>query len=133
MKKISLIVLLFCIIGSVMVMWIQQLWSSRAFEIFGFALAILWLGSFVARQAEPRWSLLLIPPMGAAIWSLAQILLGTTVYSWKTETAILYWSSNAAFFFVALQTFADHQLQIAFVGTQIQFGEIGMQTAVARR
>ena len=115
MKKISLIVLLFCIIGSVMVMWIQQLWSSRAFEICGFALAILWLGSFVARQAEPRWSLLLIPPMGAAIWSLAQILLGTTVYSWKTETAILYWSSNAAFFFVALQTFADHQLQRRFM------------------
>ena len=115
MKKASLIVLLFCIIGSVMVMWVQQLWSSRGFEICGFAMAMLWLGAFVGRQAEPRWSLLLIPPVGAALWSLGQIFLGTTVYSWKTETAILYWSSNAAFFFVALQTFADHQLQRRFI------------------
>ena len=124
MKKVSLVALLTCIIISVMVMWVQQPWSSRVFEICGFALAIIWLAAFLLSRAQPRWSLALAAPAGASAWAMIQLFSGATIYAWKTETAALYWSANAAFLLVALQVFADHHLRRRFLAVMTLFAGV---------
>jgi O-antigen ligase len=52
------------------------------------------------------------------------MIAGVTVYRWKTEMLLLYWVSNAAYFFVALQIFRSDRLRQRFIGFMTVFGAL---------
>lgn len=125
MKSKSLAVMLAAIVGGVLVIWVQEAWSNLVVEIVGFLLAIVWAALLIRDGGrDTRLSLPLIPLAAIVGWITIQMIAGVTVYRWKTEMLLLYWVSNAAYFFVALQIFRSDRLRQRFIGFMTVFGAL---------
>ena len=122
MKKISRGLLAFAVMASALVVWVRELWPVAISEVFGFGLAAIWLVRLAAGKEDFRSSRGFWPAAGIVVWGLFQLVAGTTVYAWKTESGLLYWAACAAFFFSAVQTFGDHRLRRGFLLALVVFG-----------
>ena len=99
-------------VPGVIAIGICLLWNSSplpaaAEQVAGFVLAACLLLAWTAGRIDIRLHRLLIPLAAMAVWPLLQLALGTTVYSWKTGQAALYWASCLVWFFIALQLYGD--------------------------
>ncbi len=100
-------VLLALVLAAVLTDWIQNYTAVYAIEAASLAAMAWFAGMGCAGRRAVRWSGLMVPLGAAACWPVAQLALGTTVYSHGTIRAALFGASGFAVFFTAMQCFGD--------------------------
>lgn len=107
LRKTSAIVLFAVTLATVAVMWQPAFWATALPEVTAFGLAACWLSLYVLKPESLRFSFVLIPLTGAALWPLLQLAIGATIYRWATSVSVLYWATNAAVVLIGVQIFSD--------------------------
>jgi hypothetical protein len=92
---------------SVCLLWSASPWPVAGVQIAGFVLAAIFVIGGRQNRIQVELPRVLLPLSLMALWPGLQLALGTTVYSWKTIQAWLYWANCLAWFFVALQLYGD--------------------------
>jgi O-antigen ligase len=110
------------IVISIVTMWNPVRWQVSIPEIAVFAVAALVLMAIVLGWQRLALSRAMLPLVAILIWGLLQIAMGDTVYTWSTKVSILYWATNFAVFFIALQAFADSRIRRRFLDALLVFG-----------
>ncbi|HVW83785.1 MAG TPA: hypothetical protein VHB50_03865, partial [Bryobacteraceae bacterium] len=118
----SAVILFVTIVATVAVMFYPAKWVTSIREVSLCLLAASWLLSCVIRRQRIRVDIALIPLCGIILWAVLQMVFGITVYPWRTWISILYWTANAAAFFVGLNTFGDKRVRGIFFRCLIWFG-----------
>lgn len=122
LRRFSAVALFVTMVVSVATMWSTSKWATTIPEVATCGLAAMWAAAFFADIYKPRLNILLLPLCGVVLWAVLQILFGISVYKFQSWAAILYWTGNAATFFVGLQTFAIEKLREGFLRALVLFG-----------
>lgn len=117
----------------ILTLWIEERWPTAIVQIGLYALTAAWLGGAAFRGFPLRWHPLMIPLAGAALWGCLQLALGTTIYRWATEVAVLDWFTRLVAFFLALQIFAGARSRSRFLSWALWFGFALSVAAVLQR
>jgi hypothetical protein len=87
----------------ILTLWVDRQWAVSAVQVGIFALTAVWLAGVALSRFELRVHVLLVPLAGAAILGCVQLILGTTIYRWATEVAVLDWFTRLSVAFLAMQ------------------------------
>ena len=107
---------------AVLSLWVPERWAWGLFQFAVFAAAAGWV-VWQMRNARPiATSVWLAPLAAAAVWGLAQLAAGQTVYRWETWNATLNWATYLVLLFLALQVFRDSGARLWFLRGALYFG-----------
>jgi O-antigen ligase len=106
----------------ILTLWVPSRWAVSLYQAGAFALAIVWAARYAIRPYRLRNSVLILPLMLMALWGLAQLALGQTVYGWETRNEVLKWTTNLVLFLAALQVFAEPAPRDRFLRHVLYFG-----------
>jgi hypothetical protein len=101
------VALVMLVLAAVLTDWIQNYTAVYAIEAAALAMLAWFAVMGCVRRRSVRWSGLIVPIAAAACWPLAQLALGTTIYTHATLREALFGMAWFAVFFVALQCFGD--------------------------
>ena len=85
-------------------------------------MAAVWIARAMITRQPVRLPAPLPAIVAVALWGAAQLASHGTVYSFETGKAVLYWSANAAVFFVAMQICLSAYLRNRFLYVLLWFG-----------
>ena len=97
-------------------------WPVAIFDAGLFALGAVWAARLVARPFAFRWSQLAAALVAAAVWPLAQLTAGASVYRFETWNAALVWAAHLTVFLLALQLFGNSARLGLFLDALLWFG-----------
>jgi O-antigen ligase len=121
-RKNSAIALLVITIIAVALMWQPAYWAITIPSVAAICLAMVWLVRSFSGRHEVRTNLALWLVLTAALWPLMQLVLGWTVYRWRTAGSFFYWALAAAIVFSAIQAFRDPPALRVFLRALLIFG-----------
>lgn len=99
---------------AIAMVWVPDPWAELAAQAMVFAVttiaALIWL----VQETWPPGSWLLPPIAAVPAWGLLQLALGTTVNSYRTETAVLASAAVTCAFLLGLYAFHDRRVSRLF-------------------
>lgn len=133
MKRASAVILFAVLTTSILTGWIPQRWANSILEAGAFLLALGWIVHLAFSGRRPRWAMVIVPAAFFIAWGVLQLTVHWTVAVSETVRATLGWSANAAFIFVALQTFDQSFLRRRFLDGLLWFAFLVSIAAVLLR
>ena len=118
------VLLALCAAG-ILASWILNDIPWYSLELGVFALLTLWSVSWLVSGAPWKLHVTLLPLTLIVLWGLLQLVAGTTVYRFPTETEVLRWLTYLAIFFLGLQLFQGNEAQARFVRV-FTYGSFGL-------
>jgi len=117
----------------VITLWIEARWAVTSVQVGFFLLASVWLAAALLWRRPIRRHWLLLPLAGAVAVGLLQLALGTTIYRWATEVAVLDWFTRLIAFGLGLQLFRAARLRERTLSWALWFGFAIAVVAILQR
>jgi hypothetical protein len=120
--RLSAVALAALLAGGILTVSATGRWALSALDAGLFALGAVWAARFLLRPFALRGSPLLAVLVCAALWPLAQLVAGASVYRFETWNAAPIWAAHLTAFFLALQLFGDRSRRSGFLDALLWFG-----------
>lgn len=121
MKRFTAVLLWLIVVFSIVAMWNPARWTTAIPEIGVLTLASLLLLACAAGWQKLEVHSILGPLAATVLCGLLQMAIGSSIYTWRTKVAVIYWSANLAMFFTALQVFAEPRIRRRFLDAIVFF------------
>jgi O-antigen ligase len=110
------------LIAGILTCWAPGFWPVALIQTGAFAMTAAWIARAMITRNRVHSTWALLATAAVALWAAAQLASHGTVYSFETGKAVLYWSANAAVFFVAMQICVSPQMRNRFLHALLWFG-----------
>lgn len=106
----------------ILTLWIEARWAVATVQVGLYLLAAVSLAAALWERRPIRRHWLMAPLAGAMMIGLFQLALGTTIYRWATEVAVLDWFTRFVAFGLGYQLFGAAQRRERVLRWALWFG-----------
>jgi O-antigen ligase len=106
----------------VLALWVRERWAVSLFQAGTYLLGMACAWWWVRGRLQLHRCYLCLPFIGAVVWGLLQLAIGSTVYRFDTWNAILFWASASVLVFVAAQMLGGAEDRHRFLRVLLYFG-----------